>query len=366
MTQLKRKLPPHVVREVSRHGKVKYFYRIGKGVRVRLPDDIKAREFKEAYKQAVAGYKLIDVPRGIPTQPYSLRWLIDRYRESSTWKVFSKATQRQRENIFIEAIKRSNNVRYTTIDRRSMAMAVEARSDTPAQANHFLKAMRALFGWALQNDYVAIDPTAGVLPLKYKSDGFAPWTMDDLLQFYDKWHVGTKPRLAVELLLHTGLRRSDVVRAGLPHLRGNIFSIKTQKTGSQITVEFPKALLDVIEATETGSTTFLISEAGTPFETASFGNWFRDRCNDAGIKKSAHGLRKLSATLSAEAGAATHELMAQYGWSNVKQAELYTKGADRVRLGIRNSKRVADQIESEITIARARNENKSNGRPQSE
>lgn len=366
MTQLKRKLPPHVVREVSRHGKVKYFYRIGKGVRVRLPDDIKAREFKEAYKQAVAGYKLIDVPRGIPTQPYSLRWLIDRYRESSTWKVFSKATQRQRENIFIEAIKRSNNVRYTTIDRRSMAMAVEARSDTPAQANHFLKAMRGLFGWALQNDYVAIDPTAGVLPLKYKSDGFAPWTMDDLLQFYDKWHVGTKPRLAVELLLHTGLRRSDVVRAGLPHMRGNIFSIKTQKTGSQITVEFPKALLDVIEATETGSTTFLISEAGTPFETASFGNWFRDRCNDAGIKKSAHGLRKLSATLSAEAGAATHELMAQYGWSNVKQAELYTKGADRVRLGIRNSKRVADQIESEITIARARNENKSNGRSQSE
>lgn len=358
MTQLKRKLPPHVVREVSRHGKVKYFYRIGKGVRVRLPDDIKAREFKEAYKQAAAGYKLIDVPRGIPTQPYSLRWLIDRYRESSTWKVFSKATQRQRENIFIEAIKRSNNVRYTTIDRRSMAMAVEARSDTPAQANHFLKAMRGLFGWALQNDYVAIDPTAGVLPLKYKSDGFAPWTMDDLLQFYDKWHVGTKPRLAVELLLHTGLRRSDVVRAGLPHMRGNIFSIKTQKTGSQITVEFPKALLDVIAATETGSTTFLISEAGTPFETASFGNWFRDRCNDAGIKKSAHGLRKLSATLSAEAGAATHELMAQYGWSNVKQAELYTKGADRVRLGIRNSKRVADQIESEITIARARNENK--------
>lgn len=352
MTQYKRKLPLHVVREVSRHGKVKYFYRIGKGVRVRLPDDINSREFKEAYKQAVAGYKLTEVPRGIPTQPYSLRWLIDRYRESSTWRAFSIATQRQRENIFIEAIKRSNNARYTTIDRRSMAMAVEARSDTPAQANHFLKAMRGLFSWALQNDYVAIDPTAGVLPLKYKSDGFAPWTMDDLLQFYDRWPVGTKARLAVELLLHTGLRRSDVVRAGQQHMRGNIFSIKTLKTGSQITVEFPKALLDVISVTETGPNSFLISESGKPFETASFGNWFRDRCNDAEIKKSAHGLRKLSATLAAEAGAATHELMAQYGWSNVKQAELYTKGADRVRLGIKNSKRVADQIESEIIRTR--------------
>jgi len=114
-------------------------------------------------------------------------------------------------------------------------------------------------------------------------------------------------------------------------------------------VEFPQALMTVIEATETGDLTFLVSEAGTPFGTASFGNWFRDRCNDADIKKSAHGIRKLSATLAAEAGAATHELMAQYGWSNVKQAELYTKGADRVRLGIKSSRRVADQIENKLS-----------------
>ncbi len=141
-------------------------------------------------------------------------------------------------------------------------------------------------------------------------------------------------------------------------MRGNIFTFKNQMTGSQITVEFPQALLTVIEATETGDLTFLISEAGTPFGTASFGNWFRDRCNDADIKKSAHGIRKLSATLTAETGAATHELMAQYGWSNVKQAELYTKRADRVRLGIKSSRRVADQIENELS----RTSNKSAGK----
>lgn len=78
-------------------------------------------------------------------------------------------------------------------------------------------------------------------------------------------------------------------------MRGNIFTFKNQMTGSQITVEFPQALLTVIEATETGDLAFLISETGTPFGTASFGNWFRDRCNDADIKKSTHGIRKLSA-----------------------------------------------------------------------
>ncbi|WOC17396.1 tyrosine-type recombinase/integrase [Pseudochrobactrum sp. MP213Fo] len=362
MPKIKSKLPLYVVREVSRHGRVKYFYRIGKGERIRLPDELNTPEFKEAYKQAIIGYK-IETPRGIISPPNTLRWLIDHYRESSSWKAFSPATRKQRENIFLNVIKRSNNTLYTAIDRKSIVAAVEARSETPAQANHFLKAMRGVFSWALQNDYVVIDPTAGVFPLKYKSAGFAPWTMTDLLQFFDRWPIGSKPRLAVELLLHTGLRRSDVVRAGWQHLRGSIFTLQTQKTGSTITIEFPNALLDVISATETGSTSFLISEAGTPFATESFGNWFRDRCNDAGIKKSAHGLRKLSATLSAEAGAATHELMAQYGWSNVKQAELYTKGADRVRLCIRNSRRVAGQIETEIALTRKLNEDSNKDRP---
>ena len=40
--------------------------------------------------------------------------------------------------------------------------------------------------------------------------------------------------------------------------------------------------------------------------------------------------------------------MAQFGWTNIKQAEIYTKGADRKALGIRSSKRILDQIENAI------------------
>lgn len=342
-----RKLPLYVVREKSRHGKVKFFYRVGKGERIRLPDDINSAEFKEAYVLAVSGKRPV-VKNKDEVSVQSLRWLIDRYRESAAWKAFSPATQRQRENIFMIALKRSGNAPYTSINKKSMIAAIEARSDTPAQANHFLKTMRALFSWALKNDHVTIDPTAGVESLKYRTEGFIPWNMDDIILFYKHWPIGTTPRLAVELMIHTGLRRSDIIRAGHHHMRGNIFTIKTQKTGAQITVEFPASLLETIENTPTGDTTFLINDSGNPFPSPSFGNWFRERCNEAGIKKSAHGLRKLSATLAADAGAATHELMAQYGWSSVKQAELYTRGADRIKLGIKSSRRVADQIESTL------------------
>ncbi|ADR52005.1 phage-related integrase/recombinase [Candidatus Liberibacter solanacearum CLso-ZC1] len=36
--------------------------------------------------------------------------------------------------------------------------------------------------------------------------------------------------------------------------------------------------------------------------------------------------------------------MAGYGWKTVSQAEIYTKGADRVRLGIKNSRLIASKI----------------------
>jgi len=61
------------------------------------------------------------------------------------------------------------------------------------------------------------------------------------------------------------------------------------------------------------------------------------------VTKLAHRLRKLSATLAAEGGA-THQLFAQYGWTNIATAEIYTRGVDRKRLGIAASRIVADQI----------------------
>ena len=72
---------------------------------------------------------------------------------------------------------------------------------------------------------------------------------------------------------------------------------------------------------------------GKPFDAAGFGNYFRRCCDEADLRHcSAHGLRKAGATLAAENGATTKQLMAIFGWIDPKQAELYTKAAERKRL----------------------------------
>jgi integrase len=50
------------------------------------------------------------------------------------------------------------------------------------------------------------------------------------------------------------------------------------------------------------------------------------------LNKSAHGLRKAAATRAAENGATVQELMAIFGWIDIKEAEIYTRAADRKRL----------------------------------
>jgi hypothetical protein len=43
-------------------------------------------------------------------------------------------------------------------------------------------------------------------------------------------------------------------------------------------------------------------------------------------------LRKAGATIAANNGASAHQLMAIFGWDSLKQAEVYTRTADQIRL----------------------------------
>ena len=193
-----------------------------------------------------------------------LEWLISRFMESGKWATTAPATRRQRELLYLSALK-NGNPRFASITRKHMQQAVEDRARTPALAKNYLKAMRALFGWAVKNDHLAANPCDDVEPVAYKSDGFPAWNADDVHLFCERWPVGTSPRLALELFVTSGLRRGDMHKAGRQHLRGNVFSMRTAKTNVEITVEFPPSLLATIAATQTGDLHFIVKSDGQPF-----------------------------------------------------------------------------------------------------
>ncbi|RPD37801.1 integrase, partial [Candidatus Liberibacter solanacearum] len=138
-----------------------------------------------------------------------------------------------------KAIQNSGNVDYKKITSKHIRNALDERKNKLGATLNFFRAMQSLFKWATSNEYVAVNPCSGVDKPKNKSEGFKPWTKEDMIQFRDYWKEGSIPRLAFEFLFFTGLRSSDACRAGQQHLKGNVFSIKTQKVGTIVTIELP-------------------------------------------------------------------------------------------------------------------------------
>ncbi|MDX3926790.1 MAG: tyrosine-type recombinase/integrase [Shinella sp.] len=347
-----RKLPLYVVKQKNRAGSWVYYFRIGKGKRTRLPAPNEPA-FKQEYEAALRGEPTAAKQREAPN---TISWLIARFMESGDWRDFSEATRKQRSNIFWHVKEKPDgkggkigDKPFSLITSKAIQNGMDDRRQTPAAANNYLKSMSALCKWAVKDGHMKANPAEGIGKTKLEGDGFPAWQIEDVRAFCITWKIGTRQRLALELAMHTGLRRSDLVRIGRQHLRGNTLSISTQKTGARITVELPQRVIDIIEATKTGDLHFLVTEYGKPFSVAGFGNWFGECARKAGIEKNTHGLRKLAATMAANGGATAHELMSQFGWVNSKQAEVYTRGADRARLGVKASRIVSEQLENELT-----------------
>jgi integrase len=339
ITDVPRPRPPYLNRFVSRHGKVMWVVRVGRGAerrRVFIRAKYGTPEFQAEYEAALSGASIIRADG--KAHAGTLAWLIDRYRETHAWTALSTATRRQRENIFKQATKTAGNAPVTEITKASITAGRDRRSATPAQARHFLQTMRSLFRWALEAGHVRVDPTHGVSDLKLHTKkaakGFPIWTDEDVEKYTRRWPIGTRQRVWLDILLYTGLRRGDAVRLGKQHVKEGVATILTEKSAGEIEVSIPilPVLATTLKAGPCGDLAFIAGENGRPLTKESFGNLFRKACRAADVSGSAHGLRKVAATRAANNGATVAELEAIFGWTGGRMASHYTRTADRRKL----------------------------------
>jgi integrase len=281
------------------------------------------------------------------------RWICVRYfAECVDYLRLDERTKRVRRGIleatFDEPIAPGSPKLFGDFPLSKMtADAIEVLRDrklaAPEGANNRVKAIRAVFKWAVRKrgpDGNPLAPNNLARDVPYlKSNnpsGYHTWTLDEVHQFEERYPIGTKARLALALLLFTGQRRSDITRLGRQHIQDGRLTF-TQFKGrnrkpKRLTLPVLPSLQKIIGASPCGAMTFLVNELGRPFTDAGFGNWFRDRCVEAGVSGRAHGLRKAGATIAANNGATAHQLMAIFGWDTLKMAEAYTRAADQQRL----------------------------------
>lgn len=326
--------PPYLTRDVSRTGQVRWYFRRPESPKIRMPGVYGSPEFTAAYEAALRGERPSVQMATHGRAPGTLAWLVERYQGSSAWALDLKpATRKQRRSIFSRILADHGQVNPADITPESLRQSIEKRSATPFASRNFLETLRGLFRWAKASGLVATDPTEGVKSKRRKTDGFAVWTEEDIAGFEARWPLGTRERLAFDVLLYTGFRRGDAARFGRQHIRNGVITMRTEKTGTEVCIPVLPALARSIAAGPTGDLAIIVTDKRLAMPKESFGNWFRKVCNQTGLKgKSAHGLRKACATRFVENGATTDQLDAWLGWTGGQMAAVYTRKANRAKM----------------------------------
>ncbi len=336
-----------LIEDTDRHGSVRVYVR-RHGRKTRIRETPGTDEFMAAYRAALAGARppTAGQSKRDARKAGSLRWLVEHYYRSPEYRRLGKTTRRVRKGILdglceehgSKPCEDHGSKPFAMLEPRHVRMLRDQKADFPEAANARVKALRQVFKWAVEAGRADRNPARDVPYLRPNNpEGIHAWSIEEVRQFEARHPIGTKARLALALLLYTGVRRSDAVRVGRQMERAGSLCFRETKGQAQRVKdrEIPilPELRSVLDATRSGHLNYITTAFGKPYTAPGFGNWFRRRCDEAGLQHcSAHGLRKAGATIAADNGATEHQLMAIFGWDSPKQAALYTRNANRKRL----------------------------------
>lgn len=336
--------------DVDRHGKPRLYVRLPGQKMIRLPvSSIDDPAFGPAYAAALNG-ELVQAEPKSPSKPGkalpgSLKALCERYgaylTKDTTLSERTKYTRRRHLDEVCQTIVKSPSGPKPAADMPVKAIGpaqvqglLDRKRATPEASNDRRKALMALFKWAVPRQLADSNPVLGTELIKTHSEGFATWDLEHVERFAETHPLGTKAHLALALLLFTGQRRADVVTFGRQHVKDGALHFVQQKNERRMhkvmRIPILPALQEALDLVPKTQMTFLVTEFGKPFTSNGFGNWFRDKCDRAGLQGfSAHGLRKALQTIGAEMGLTDRELMAIAGHETAKETSRYTKKRDR-------------------------------------
>lgn len=343
MMPRKELLPKNVSALIDRHGKRRYrFRKVGC-----------ATVWFTAPPSEADIAPLRTAPRGIGAERHlhgTAAWLLARFYASPAF-LSGKGDQRDREARRILAPfaakygkDRVEHFRFDHVEAilmqaaRPGLSANNRKTGGPHAARNLRGELLPLFNYAVKLGLIASNPVAmadAPADTRPKSQrGFHTWTEDEIAQYRAHWPLGSKARLALEILLWTLQRKGDAATFGPRHLRDGKVKFEASKNGKSAVLPVAPQLREAIDAAAiVGTETYLVTAYGKPFSKAGLGNKMREWCNAAGLPQcSAHGLRKATARRGAEQGGGNQGLKALGQWSGDSEVAVYTAAADQERM----------------------------------
>jgi integrase len=323
-----------------------YYFRKPGCARIRLPGLPGSTEFMSAYQAALDAVPRIEIGAG-RTVPGTISSLVVAYYGSADFRDLGPATQQYRRWLIEKFRAGFGSHPVGGLEAKHIG-AMLTKIAKPPMRKQWLKMLRGLMRYAICIGMRADDPTIGFKIKQRQSDGIPTWGETEIEAFRRHHPLGSRARLAFELLLNTGQRSGDVRRMGRQHVQAGAIQVTQEKTGAKLLIPMHHDLAETIAAMPTvGVKTFLVTPSGKPYTATGFKAWFRQQCDAAGVRHfSAHGLRKAACRRLAEAGCTEKQIAAISGHRSLAEVARYTRAADQAVLAraamdkVRTSRRV--------------------------
>lgn len=353
---------PYIERNITRHGKARYYLRID-GKRVcRLMEPFGSEAFQKEYWAARKAYKPDDEAGNAKPQilskivkPNTFRWLCLEYMASNSFTALDVSTQDRRRNIieamWLEPLSASDgrlfaDMPLSAMDVSNLEVLRDRKKETPFAADERLKTLRQVFDTKKDGKAITANIARLVEPFRPHSDGHETATPENLAAFIAHHGVKSKAVLYLAIQMFTGLRVSDLRAIGPQHRRKDVFKLRLFKNRNRTPVDLEISIHPILEGVlamhPVKGMTYLVTDFEKPFSSAkSLGNRISDWWRQAGMPHlTSHSVRKGLATDLAHEEATDSMLEAMFGWKDGKTSKIYTRNAERARLARQSVARI--------------------------
>lgn len=323
---------PALPKYVQRVRKYLYF-RWSDGARTPLPADPASPAFHARYAELLAqrSLKRTAAPDG------SVAALVQAYLASPQYAGLAQHTRWHYRRL-LDELRPIAGFPVTEIRRRHVRALRDGLADRPRTADLFLQAVRRVFGLAVDDEAIDVNPAAGIAALG-GGGSHAAWSEAQCAAFEAAAAEGRVPGWALTAYLlgrYTAQRRGDVLRLTWAAYDGRTIRLRQGKTGAELAILVHPRLKAHLDGLARTALYMVTSPTGRPWDPRNFSRELREALDGIGLAGvSFHGLRHLSASALAEAGASEREIMAVTGHKSAESVQRYTRAARQARMAAR-------------------------------
>jgi integrase len=243
--------------------------------------------------------------------------LIMAFQKSGDYQKLGKHTKRAYQTHLDQIKTRFGDMPIEALDdkrvRRHFIAFRDEFSGSPRTADMAIGTLKRCLSWCTESGYLETNQAEPIRRLYRVNKSEDVWEASDIASFNE---VATEPlKWAVALGLLTGLRQGDLVRLAWTNIKDDAIVVRTSKRGQSAMIPIFAETRCLLNSIPKRAVTVLTNSRGNPWTGDGLRASFKDACNQAGIKRTFHDLRRTTATYWLTNGIDAARVALLMGWS---------------------------------------------------